>query len=121
MHINLEAADIHSIQSYSDREIQVNSQTYQNSLIISNQAIITDWPVTSIQQLKEENLEPLLRSIPKIIIIGHQQAGQFASPSVMAELAQRRIGLEVMSIGAACRTFNILLNEHREVVIGIIL
>ena len=38
----------------------------------------------------------------------------------MSLLSQQRIGIECMSIGAACRTYNILLSEHRAVVAGFI-
>ncbi|CDZ79217.1 hypothetical protein BN59_03535 [Legionella massiliensis] len=121
MHINLEAADQNSIQAYSDEGIKVGSSTYQSSLIISTHEIISEWPISSIQELDEESLEPLLRYQPKIIIIGHKQQGKFAPQPTILALAKRRIGLETMSIGAACRTFNVLLNEQREVVIGLII
>lgn len=121
MHINLESNDNHSIQAYTDTEIKVGSNFYQQSLIISSHEIISDWKAKKIDELNEQLLEPLLRYEPKIIIIGHKQLGVFAPPSIIEKLANRRIGLEMMSIAAACRTFNVLLNEHREVVVGLIL
>ena len=39
---------------------------------------------------------------------------------VMHYLSKQRIGIECMSIGAASRTFNVLLGEGRRVVAGII-
>jgi uncharacterized protein len=33
----------------------------------------------------------------------------------MAALATRRVGLEIMSTPAACRTFNVLVHERRRV------
>lgn len=120
MHINLESTDSHSIQAYSDEVIRVNSVDYSKSLIISSHEIISDWPIRSIQQLDAQLLEPLLLSKAKVIIIGHQQLGLQVPPAIMQTLVEHRIGLEVMSIGAACRTFNVLLHEKREVVIGII-
>ncbi|MBA2710067.1 MAG: hypothetical protein H0U57_05710 [Tatlockia sp.] len=121
MHISLESNENHSIQAYSDEEIKVNSNLYQQSLIISSHEIISDWQIRTIKELNEVSLAPLLRYNPKIIIIGHKQLGQFAPMPIIGELAQRGLGLETMNIGAACRTFNVLLSEHREVVIGLIL
>jgi uncharacterized protein len=121
MHINLESEDKHSIHAYSDEAIQVNGILYQSSLIISRNEIINPWPISSILQLNETLLEPLLRYKPKTILIGHKSLNQFAPPSIMQALAKDRIGLEQMSIGAACRTFNVMLSERRDVVIGIIL
>jgi uncharacterized protein len=34
---------------------------------------------------------------------------------VRAQFAARRVGLEVMQLGAACRTFNVLVQEERRV------
>jgi uncharacterized protein len=120
MEINLEAADHYSIHAYNDNEIKINSQSYQSSLIVSSHEIIKDWPIDSIQQLTEETLAPLLRYQPKIIIIGHGEHGLLPQ-TIIQSLAKQNIGLECMSIGAACRTFNVLLSEHREVVLGLIL
>lgn len=120
MHINLETTDKHTIQAYSDDEIKVDSTVYRSSLIISSHEIIQDWSIANIHQLNEEFLEPLLRYQPNIIIIGHKQQGQFAPFDIMHTLSKQRIGLECMSIGAACRTFNVLLSEQRDVVLGLI-
>ena len=120
MQINLEAKDKHTVQSYSDSELRINSNLYHSNLIVSAHEIIEDWSIKTIQDLNEDSLTPLLRYEPKIIIIGHNQLGKFAPLSVMQTLSKDRIGLECMSIGAACRTFNVLLSEQRDVVLGII-
>ncbi len=48
-------------------------------------------------------------------MIGTGPKQQFASLEVRAAFARRRIGLEVMHLGAACRTFNVLVQEERRV------
>jgi uncharacterized protein len=121
MHINLEASDKHSIQSYSECEIQINLVRYQSSVIVNREEIIADWSVRTIADLDEQTLQPLLKQEPKIILIGHRQQDNFPSSLITQTLASRGIGLECMSIGAACRTFNVLLNEHRDVTLGLIL
>jgi len=121
MHINLESTDNHSIQAYSFDAIRVNSVDYHKSLIVSSHEIISDWPIQSIQQLDAQLLKPLLLSKTKVIILGHQQLGVAVPPAILQTLVSQGIGLEVMSIGAACRTFNVLLHEKREVAIGIIM
>lgn len=121
MHINLETADQHTVQAYSETEIRIDSISYQASIIVNRHEIISDWSIHSINELTEELLVPLLKHQPRIIIIGHNNPGQFVSFPIIQTLAQRGIGLECMSIGAACRTFNVLLSEQREVVLGIIL
>ncbi len=120
MHISLETPDQHSIQAYSEHEIQINSLIYQHSLIVSKQEIIADVAIHNIQEINKPYLEMLLKYKPEIIIIGH---GELSTPppiKIIAELAQQNIGIEFMSIGAACRTYNILLSELRAVTLGII-
>nr|HAT8713352.1 hypothetical protein [Legionella jordanis] len=120
MHINLEANDKHSIQAYTEHEVRIDSINYQSSLIVNSQEIIANWPIRRIQELDEQSLQPLLQWQPKIILIGHGQTGHFPSAPTLKTLMKFGIGLECMSIGAACRTFNVLLNEQREVALGLI-
>lgn len=119
MQIQLENADSHSIKAYSDTEIQINTQIYHENIIVSQQAIISGWKIDSLDDLDEKTIEPLLELKPEIILIGHRSQS-FAPGMISAALAEKRIGIECMSIGAACRSFNILLGEQRRVVLGII-
>ncbi|WP_131783401.1 Mth938-like domain-containing protein [Legionella gresilensis] len=121
MHISLENSDQYAIQGYSETEVKIDSVIYEHNIIVSKHGVITDWPLSDIQHLKEENLVPLLTHSPNIIIIGHALEGKFAPISLLHTLSNQRISLESMSIGAACRTYNILLNEQREVALGLIL
>ncbi|ASQ45897.1 Mth938-like domain-containing protein [Legionella clemsonensis] len=120
MHINLETNDQHTIQGYSEKALQIDSINYSSNLIVSSHEVITDWSIKGIRELNEELIRPLLKYQPKIILIGHNQQGQFAPFPVVEMLAKKGIGLECMSIGAACRTFNVLLSEQRAVTLGVI-
>jgi uncharacterized protein len=120
MNINLEAAEQHAIQAYGDNKIQINSIIYERSLIVSREEIITEVAIKNIQEMSEEYLNLLLQCKPELIIIGHENTGKFPPFSFISQLSQQRIGIECMSIGAACRTYNVLLGENRNVVAGII-
>lgn len=120
MHIQLEAPDTHAIRSYNDTEITVNAMTYQKSIVISRDVMIAEWPIHSVEELTEEIIEPILKLDPEVIIVGHQQTGTPIPISVMQYLSKQRIGIESMNIGAASRTFNVLLSEQRRVVALII-
>lgn len=120
MNIQLEAADKHSIRSYSDTAITIGAQSYEQSIIINRETIISTWLIHSVFDLHENKLEPILNLKPDIIIIGHSQPGIQIPHTTMQYLSKKGIGLEAMSIGAACRTFNLLLSEQRRVVMGVI-
>lgn len=80
-----------------------------------------EWPIKSISELNLDLIDLLVAQKPEIIIIGHQDSGKFAPALIREFPGKKRIGFECMSIGAACRTCNVLLDELREVVLGIIL
>lgn len=120
MHINLEAAENHAVQAYSDNQIQINSIVYERSLIVSKTEIITELAIKDIQEINEQYLQQLIKFKPEVIIIGHENTGKFPPMSIISQLSQQRIGIECMSIGAACRTYNVLLSEERAVVAGFI-
>ena len=120
MHIQLETPDSNTIRSYTNECITVGSAIYKHSVIISRDSIISPWLIDSIQELNETHLQEALALKPEIIIIGHQQPKRHLPMAAMAYLSQRHVGIECMSIGAASRTFNVLLSERRNVVAGMI-
>ncbi len=121
MHIQLEAHDKHTIRSYTEQQVTIDGIEYRQSIVVSKDTLHSNWAVHALNELNKTTLEPLLMSEPEIIIIGHQHLNVPTPMSILQYLSQRKIGIECMSIGAACRTFNVLLGEHRKVVIGIIL
>ena len=44
----------------------------------------------------------------------------FPRAALRAEFGARAIGLEVMELGAACRTFNVLVSEGRRAVLAVL-
>ena len=56
-----------------------------------------------------------------MVLIGTGERSAFIDPVLYLNLIERGIGVEVMTTGAACRTYNILMAEGREVVAGLIL
>lgn len=120
MHIQLESNAQHAIEAYSETEIRIQSVAYHKSVIVSPHALITDWPVHTLAELTEATIEPLLTHSSKIILIGHNNPKVLVPTVALRYLATQQIALESMSIGAACRTFNVLLSEGRDVVLGVI-
>lgn len=121
MQINQEACDTHSIQSYTDKKITINHIDYHSSLIVGRNTLITPWPIDSIVHLNETLLAPMLALKPEVILIGQNNPQDRLPMLLLHYLAQKRIGVECMSIGASARTFNVLLSEERAVILGVIL
>lgn len=120
MHIQLETSNTLTIQSYGDDYVTIKNTDYKQSVIVSAQTILPHWPIQSVQSLTESSLEPFLELKPDVIILGHQGPMSSFPMSIAAYLSSKRIGIECMTIGAACRTFNVLISEQRIVVAGFI-
>ena len=99
----------------------MNNTDYSESLIVSKDNIISPWPLHCVTELNALLLKPMLDLNPEIIIIGHQAQGKMIPFAMLQSITNQRIGIECMSIGAACRTFNVLLSEQRAVVLGIVI
>jgi len=120
MHIQLETPEQNTIRSYTDASITIGETVYQDSVILSKDTLLCPWSIESLNTLDEERLAPLLSLNPDLIIIGHNTPLARIPGAMMAYLSKRQIGIESMSLGAASRTFNVLLSEDRHVVAGII-
>lgn len=108
------------VESYGGGGFRVSGESYQGSVLVLPEAT-QPWPVTSIEELSEASLEPLLDSGKvEILLIG---CGSKARP-VAADLRQRVRArgavIDVMDTGAACRTYNVLLAEERRVAAALI-
>lgn len=109
------------IRGYSPTQLLIGAQRIERSCIVSATALVTDWEPASFDALLPEHLERVFALEPEVVLLGTGPTQRFASAEVRAAFARRGLGLEVMQLGAACRTFNVLLHEERRVVAGLFL
>ena len=110
-----------SVSSYTEQEVVIQGITYHHSIIVTNDVIVSPWPIRHLKELDETHLGLLVSLKPDVILIGHNASNTTVPSAMMAYLSQKRIGIESLSLGAACRTFNVLLSEKRNVALGVIL
>ncbi len=109
------------VTGYEHNIILVNGDAKTSSFIISDDQLIENWSPSHIDELRSHHLDALIELQPELVLIGTGEVLKFPSISHYACLIQRNIGVEIMDSAAACRTYNILLNEGRKVVAGIIM
>lgn len=109
------------IRAYGPGSVTIEDTVYTAPLILMPERVIPDWPVTSVTELTSEDFAPVLQYEPEIILLGTGTVQTFPDGSLMAGLARRHIGLEVMDTAAACRTYNILMAEDRRVAAALIM
>jgi uncharacterized protein len=118
---NTPEGDASVVRRYGEGFIVVNEDTVTTSAIITAGDVDTSWPPETFEQLEPDHIEALLRREPDIALIGTGQSQHFPAPAVVAPLHEAGVGVEVMTTPAACRTFNILMNEGRKVAAGLLM
>ena len=100
---------------YGAGYIAVNGTPYHGALLVMPEQPVTGWPVPTLDALTVAAMAALLELRPEMIILGTGLTQRFLPPSLFTAAAAARIGVEVMSTPAACRTYNILMAEERRV------
>jgi len=106
---------------YGEGYVEVNRARHSDSLVVSADRLITDWPVESVGGIGADHLAAIVELKPEIVLLGTGRTFTFPEPRLLAPLHNAGIGVEVMDTPAACRTYNILLGEGRNVVAALIL
>jgi uncharacterized protein len=105
---------------YGEGYVVVNGARHAASLVVSGDRLVTDWPATSLEALGADHLAAIIELKPEIVLLGTGARFSFPEPALLAPLYKAGIGVEVMDTPAACRTYNILLGEGRNVVAALI-
>ena len=109
------------ITGYGRGFVAINHARYEKSLIVLREKLIEDWDVTGFAQLGAAHFEFLAGLDPEIVLLGTGATLRFPHPSLSRSLTAAQVGMEVMDTGAACRTFNILAAEGRQVAAALLI
>jgi uncharacterized protein len=117
MKFTLESSSrVNVVRAYSPAELRIGEALVRSSCIVSADRLITDWPPARFEALTPEHLDPIFELQPEVVLLGTGQRQHFPPAPIRAAFAARGVGLEVMDLGAACRTYNILVQEERRAV-----
>lgn len=107
--------------AYGDGYVDVNRERIERSVIVLPDRLIQNWPVASFDNLADEHFAQLADLAVEIVLLGSGATMRFPHPRLTAVLLSQHIGLEVMDNNAACRTYNILMQEGRKVAAALII
>lgn len=113
------ASGEYRITGYRPGAVVVNDEVHAGALLITVQAAPRPWSVAGFEDLDESAVAALLDPAPEVLLIGTGARQRFPEPAALAALYAANIGFEVMDTRAACRTFNILAAEGRQVTAAI--
>jgi uncharacterized protein len=107
---------IHLVRRYGGGQILIGEELISRPCIVSPQRLLLDWEATGFAELSQSQLEPLFAFGAEIVLIGSGETQPYPNAQLRALLRDRGGAVEYMSLGAACRTYNVLASEHRAVV-----
>lgn len=104
------------IQAYRGGGFRVSGERFEGSVLIGADRT-TAWPAKNVDDISAAALVPLVAEAAQgvIVMIGCGRSFQPMPPALRQELAAAGVHAEWMDTGAACRTFNLLVSEGREV------
>jgi uncharacterized protein len=120
MQLTREGSTQHFIRAWEPGRIRIAERWVAGHVIVSADRVLEGWTTAAPAALTVDDLAPALALAPTIVLLGTGTDRFLPDVELMAALAQRRIGLEIMSTPAACRTFNVLLHEQRRVVAALL-
>lgn len=108
-------AGLNMFTAYGDGYVAINHQRHEASVIVLPESIVPEWTAAKLETLTEADMAKLLVLGTEIILLGTGNRLRFPPGALLRPFAPAGIGLEVMDIQAACRTYNILAAEGRKV------
>jgi uncharacterized protein len=113
--------DVQTISGYGPGWVSVNGEKLKHSLVIGSKGQRLDWKVSRFEDLTPAHFAQLATLDAELVIFGSGTRLRFPPPAWLQPLMAQRVGLETMDSQAACRTYNILAGEGRNVVVALVL
>jgi uncharacterized protein len=119
LHANRDPA-LNTLTAYGPGWLEVNARRYEHALLVQPESPLQPWAPARFEDLADAHFEAILAHAPEVVLLGTGAVQRFPHPRLIAALAERRIGVEAMDTGAACRTYNILMAEGRKVLAALL-
>ena len=102
------------IARYSAGQVEINGRKLRAPCMVAPGFLESEW-ISGPDLLSAAALTRLMPLAPQLVLVGISQRNHEALKALKGWLGAQQIALEVMDLGAACRTYNVLAQEEREV------
>jgi len=109
------------IEAYSPGGITISGHVYQHSVAVMPEQLLSPWGPSTASALLPLHFEQLLPLKPEVVLLGMQEPVYFPKLDLFSCLTDMGVGLEIMSMAAACRTYAILMTEGRAVIAAFVI
>lgn len=119
--LQFQNSGVNIIQGYGPNRFRIGQQVYESSLLVSAEHVSV-WNVSDVASITAESLTPFLNHTPEleVILFGTGKSIEVIPQNIRTLLKAKKIGMDVMDTGAACRTYHVLLAEKRRVGVALI-
>jgi len=113
-------SDAQTISGYGPGWVGVGAEKITHNVVLGSRGERIRW-AERYEDLGPADFEVLANLRVEVVIFGSGARLRFPRPAWLVPLAEQRIGIETMDTAAACRTYNILAQEGREVAVALLL
>jgi uncharacterized protein len=105
----------HLVRDYSAGAVRIGAITATRPCLVTARTLVLDWPAERVATLEVAHCEAMVAGGTEVVLVGSTERGVWPPDAVRAWFRERSVALEVMDLGAACRTYNVLVQEDRKV------
>ncbi|MCR6632059.1 MAG: Mth938-like domain-containing protein [Magnetospirillum sp.] len=109
------------IHGYGDLGFTITGTRHEGSVLVLPTRTLP-WAAKAVAEITVESLQPLLEAEPRpaVLLLGCGKGMAVIPREIKAALRAAGMVVEPMDTGAACRTYNVLLTEGRDVAAALI-
>ena len=96
-------------------QVLVGNETVKENLVLQRDQVLPGWKIKDVATLGFDDFAPYLGESTEIVLLGTGWDTHLPARELVFAMARRGVGFEFMDTPAACRTFNILVAEDRDV------
>lgn len=121
MQLHADRSDVQMVTGYGPGWIAIDKKEHKGNILLGASGFLRPWNCARFEDLTAEHFAELAQLNAELIIFGSGAKIRFVHQSWLQPLMQKRIGLETMDTHAACRTYNVLAAEGRNVIAALLL
>ncbi len=109
------------ISGYGNGGFRISDIRHEGSVIVFPETVVS-WPVSAMDEVTPVSLDDVVVEASRvdILLVGCGNDSALVPKEVRDLMRQHGIVIDAMTTGAACRTYNILLSEARQVAAALI-
>lgn len=111
----------HVVTAYEAGSVAVNGRVLTRSLLLLPDHLDERWGPDAYAALTTEHLVQLTAFPCDVVLLGTGIRQRFPATALLRPLIEAGRGFEIMDTAAACRTYNILVAEGRQVLAALII